>query len=242
MSEKFDEKMKRKLNRTLNVTLFFTYFLHMFFPLVLIGVVLILVGLFTNKILCAIGIGFFALDAILSFSFIRRFRRMQSQNPEFERFRQAMNGENPFQDLNTLTDEWGGNGLYAARVETIKEEAESCKTVKDMYEIYKKYCMSLGVPTEEFIVTVNTEVYFMDEQKHFVISFVRQREINDDVLCNLYMDLLYEPGTKSLMLNKTFRSSESESTEDFFNKVDEFLDTHELLDLPLEQTNIGTDE
>ncbi len=242
MSEKFDENMNRKLRRTLNFTLFFTYFFHMGFILVVIGIVLIVIGLFGNKSLIYAGLISFVIDALISFTLMNHFKKIQSQNPEFNRFMDAMNGDNPYQDLGTLTDEWGGEGLYKGRVELITEEVSECKTVKEAFGVYKNHSMALGNPSEEFITTIKTEKYFDDNEKHFVISFVRQREINDDVLVNLYIDLLYEPGTKSPMLNKTFHCSEFSEKEEYFRNIEEYLKENDLWDLKIGKTNVGTDE
>lgn len=242
MPEKFDEEMNRKLRRTLSLTLFFTYFFHMFFILVVIGVVLIVIGLFSNRSLIYAGLIFFVIDALISFTLMNRFKRSQSQNPEFNRFMDAMNGENPYKDLGTLTKEWTGEGLYKGRVEEISEEVAECKTVSEAFEVYKTHAMALGNHSEEFIATVKTEKYFDDDERHFVISFVRQREIIDDVLVNLYVDLLYEPGTKSPMLNKTFHCSEFSEKEEYFRNIEEYLKENDLWDLKIDKTNVGTDE
>ena len=69
------------------------------------------------------------------------------------------------------------------------------------------------------------------------------REINDDIECHMYFDLLYDP--EEIHLPKTTFSSEglaSTEVEGFFKTVEEFLIKNDLMNVPVGKTNIGTDE
>ena len=236
-----DEKMQKKMNKLLRVTLFTSFFFHMFFPLVLIGVICLVIGLF-KPVFLAVGGIFLVLDAVLSLAAILHFNKMQSKNPEYERFRQAMTGANPYEGLNKLTDEWAGEEFFRARLELYSEEAQCCKTVREAFSVYKEHAGSFLGPHLFFEVSVKTEEYFRDGKKHFVISFDRQREVNDDVIVHMWFDLLYEPGTVSETLNETIRCEDYLKIDDYFSKVEAFLEANDLMNLPVKETDIGTDE
>ena len=240
MQDDFNEKMNRKLKRTVWTTMFVSLFFHMFFPLFALGVILLIAGLFIH-VLAVAGIVVLLLDAVLSILLTVRTMKRHSNHPEFEKFRQAMNGENPYGDLNNLTDEWGGNGFYEARINEIKDEALSCKTVREVFEVYKKHCLAITTRTEDFVVTISKETYYKDNQKHFVISFSREREINDDIICHLYTDILFDPDAP-IKGKGEFRRSVFTSNDKFFDAVENHLEENGLMDLSSEQINVGTDE
>ena len=240
MQDKFDDKMNKRLKRTVRITWFCSFFFHMFFPLCALGVIFLIAGIFMH-VFAVVGGIILLLDAVLSFLLMLRTLKMHSKHPEFEKFRQAMEGADPYGDLENLTDEWGGDGFYEARVNEIKEEASSCKTVREVYEVYKKHCLAITTRTEDFVVTISKETYFEDRQKHFVISFGREREINDDIICHLYMDILYDPDA-DIKGKGELRRSVFTSNEKFFNAVEAHLEENDLMDLPAANINIGTDE
>ena len=236
-----DEKMQKKMNKLLRVTLFTSFFFHMFFPLVLIGVICLVIGLF-KPVFLAVGGIFLVLDAVLSLAAILRFYKMQSKNPEFERFREAMAGANPYEDLNKLTDEWAGEEFFRARLELFSEEADTVESVKQAFELYKEHAGSFLNDNLFFEFSVKTEVHYRDNKEHFVITFDRQREVNDDVIVHMWYDLIYAPGTRSETLNETIRCENHLEIDDYFSKVEAFLEENDLMNLPVKETDIGTDE
>lgn len=238
-----NERFNKRLNKILYVTMFTSYFFHMFAPLFWLGIAFLIAGIFV-RVLLIVGVIFLLLDAVLSVLFIFRFKRMHSDHPEFERFRKAFNEGDPAGGLDKLTAEWAGDGFYTARIEGFREEAGSCKTVGEAFKTYKKHCLAIVTGRETFLVNLGLENnYFEDGGRYYVISFDRMREINDDIECHMYFDLLYDP--EEIHLPKTTFSSEglaSTEVEGFFKTVEEFLIKNDLMNVPVGKTNIGTDE
>ncbi|MCR5049097.1 MAG: hypothetical protein K6A37_09090 [Saccharofermentans sp.] len=237
-----DDKMNKKMNRILRLTLFCSYYFHFFAPLVLIGVICTVIGFFKHQFFIAAGI-VFILDFVLSLMMIIRFSRMQSDNPEYEKFRQAMSGNNPYESLNKLTGEWSGTGeeFFRSRVKMFTEEAENAESVREAFNLYKEHAGSVINNNLMFEFSVSTYVY-QDGQNHFVISFDRQREINDDVIVHLWYDLLFDPDTADDSLSENILCENIDEVDDYFAKVEAFLEQNGLMDLPVKKYDIGTDE
>lgn len=237
-----DDKMNKKMNRILRLTLFCSYYFHFFAPLVLIGVICTVIGFFKHQFFIAAGI-VFILDFVLSLMMIIRFSRMQSDNPEYEKFRQAMSGNNPYEALNKLTNDWSGMGeeFFRARIDMYTAEAQNRSTVREAFSLYKEHGGSVINDRLFFEFTVSTDVY-RDGQRHFVISFDRQREINDDVIVHLWYDLLFDPDTADDSLSENILCENIDEVDDYFAKVEAFLEQNGLMDLPVKKFDIGTDE
>ncbi len=97
--------------------------------------------------------------------------------------------------------------------------------------------MALG--DETYTVYVRKEKYFFDEKMHCVISFDRMREINDDLEHHMYMDILFEPDRFGGSVEKTFESNADGDKEEFFEQVREHLESNGLMDLAVEDINVG---
>lgn len=237
-----DEKMQKKMNRLLRFTLFTSFFFQMYFPLVLLGVIFILIGLFKHEFLI-VGVILLLIDLILSITSIIRFKNIQSKNPEYEKFRQTMLGNNPYEGLNKLTDEWSGMGneFFRSRVKMFSEEAENAESVREAFKLYKEHAGSVINDNLKFEFSVSTYVY-QDGQEHFVISFDRQREVNDDVIVHLWYDLLFNPGTAGASLSENILCEDINDVEDYFAKVEAFLERNGLMELAIKKYDIGTDE
>ncbi|MBO4461121.1 MAG: hypothetical protein J5778_10780 [Clostridiales bacterium] len=243
MSEPNNDKLNKKMGRIVYLTMFSSYFFRLFGPLFWMGIAFLIAGIFVRQLLI-IGGALLLLDLIVTLVFMRRFMNMQSENPEFERLRQALNNGVPADELEKMTGEWEGNGFYTARIDGFREEASSCKTVEEAFGIYKKYCLAVVTGQETYTVTLGLDKkYFADDGRYSVISFDRMRIISDDVECHMFFDLLYDPDEIKLPKNKF--SSEgiaSPNIKEFFDKVEEYLKDNDLMKLPIVKTNIGTDE
>ena len=237
-----DEKMQKKMNSLLRFTLFTSFFFQMYFPLVLLGAIFIVIGLFKHEFLI-VGVILLLIDLLLSIPSIIRFKKIQSNNPEYERFRQAMLGNNPYESLNKLTGEWSGTGeeFFRSRVEIFTEEAENAESVREAFNLYKEHAGSVINNNLMFEFSVSTYVY-QDGQNHFVISFDRQREINDDVIVHLWYDLLFDSDTADTSLSENILCENIDEVDDYFAKVEAFLEQNGLMDLPVKKFDIGTDE
>jgi hypothetical protein len=237
-----DEKMQKKMNRILRLTMFTSFFFQMYIPLVLLGVIFIVIGLFKHEFLI-VGVILLLIDLILSITSIIRFKNIQSKNPEYEKFRQTMLGNNPYEGLNKLTDEWSGMGneFFRSRVKMFSKEAENAESVREAFKLYKEHAGSVINDNLKFEFSVSTYVY-QDGQEHFVISFDRQREVNDDVIVHLWYDLLFDPGTAGASLSENILCEDINDVEDYFAKVEAFLEQNGLMELAIKKYDIGTDE
>ena len=239
------DKLNRKLKRTIFIMTFSMYFFRMFAPLFLVGVILLIAGIFRKEFLL-IGAVFLVLDAVLSVLMMIRMYRIQSRHPEFEKVRKALAGGDFIGDMDKLDREWAGSGFYSARVDGYRDDAMKCSTVGEAFEVYKKHCLYVVTGEETYIFTAGPDKkYFMDGGRYYVISFDRMREIHDDVECHMYFDLLFDPDKMSGP--KTTISTENcidevSNLESYLNSVEEFLKDKDLMSVPLEKTNIGTDE
>jgi len=235
----FDDKMNKRMNRLLRFTLFSSFFFRVFGPLVFFGVLCIILGFFKQPFFY-VGGAFFALDLILTILMMYRFHKMQSNNPEYERFRQAMSGANPYEGLNKLTDEWAGQEFFRARLELYSEEASMCKTVEDAYKLYKEHSTSFLNDRLYFEFTVGNKVC-RDDKEHFVISFDRQREVNDDVIVHMWFDLIFDPGTVSAP-DESILCESYQELDDYLEKVESYLTKNNLMGIKVKEIDVDTDE
>lgn len=67
------------------------------------------------------------------------------------------------------------------------------------------------------------------------------RIVGDDVEVHMYFDLLYDP-EKFKTTKIRISSDDYEMAEEFFDNLEEYLKDKGLMDIPVEDTNIGTDE
>ena len=74
---------------------------------------------------------------------------------------------------------------------------------------------------------------------HYVISFDRMREINDDIEQHMYMDILFEPDRFESSIEKSFESDVDGDSAEFFEAVGTYLESNELMDLPVDDINVG---
>ena len=73
---------------------------------------------------------------------------------------------------------------------------------------------------------------------HYVISFDRMREINDDIEQHMYMDILFEPDRFESSIEKSFES-DVDGDAAFVETVGTCLESNELMDLPDDDINVG---
>ena len=74
---------------------------------------------------------------------------------------------------------------------------------------------------------------------HFVVSFDRMREINDDIEQHMYMDILFEPDRFDSSIEKSFESGIDGDTAEFFENVGAYLESNGLMELSVDDINVG---
>ena len=235
------KKMNRKMKIYLYLTMFWMYYTKILAPVFILGLIALIVGIFKREFLFA-GAVLLVGNVFLALILTVRFFRMHSEHPEFERFRKAVVDGVPAEEIDKMTDEWEGNDFYTARIENYRHEGNECKTIGEAFATYKKHCRAVVTGQETFIVSLALDKkYFFDSGKYYVISFDRMRIINDDVEVHMYFDLLYDPDA---MKNTKIRfcTEDYENLDEFFDNVEDYLKTANLMDMAIDQVNIGTDE
>ena len=235
---KNDDKQKKISKSKFRLILFATFFFRSFFPLFVVSVILLIVGIF-NRVFLYIGLALLGIDVLISVYFTIRSSRLKGSHEMFNKIVEAANGDDPYGELNEITVKWERDDYYRENANEIRGEANTCKTVSEVFDLYKKNISNLAFADETFTVYIKKEKYFFDEQDHYVISFGRSREINDDVECHLYMDVLYGPDRFDRKIEKSFECSGTGDHAEFFAQVKGYLEENSLMDLPVEDINVG---
>ena len=97
----------------------------------------------------------------------------------------------------------------------------------------------MALTDETYTVYIKKEKYFFDDQMHYVISFDRMREINDDIEQHMYMDILFEPDRFESSIEKSFENDVDGDAAAFFETVGTYLESNELMDLTVDDINVG---
>ena len=235
------KKMNRKMKTYLYLTMFWMYYTKILAPVFILGLIALIVGIFKREFLFA-GAVLLVGNVFLALILTVRFFRMHSEHPEFERFRKAVVDGVPAEEIDKMTDEWGGNDFYTARIENYRHEGNECKTIGEAFATYKKHCQAVVTGQETFTVSLALDKkYFNDGNKYYVVSFDRMRIINDDVEVHMYFDLLYDPDSMKHTKIR-FCTEDYDDLDEFFDNVEDYLKTTDLWDISISKSNIGTDE
>ena len=234
-----DKKRPEISRKKFLLTLFVTYFFRSFIFLIVPGVACLLIGIFKWQFLIAGG-ALLLLDLILSLFCVIKTGRMKGSLNMFNMIVQAAADEaakeGSYSNSGHFSDE---EDLYSERALELRHEAAEAKTVREVFELYKKDIADMALTDETYTVYIKKEKYFFDEQMHYVISFDRMREINDDMEHHMYMDILYERDKFDGRINELFECDPEGDKPAFFEKVGSFLESNELMDLPAEDINVG---
>ena len=97
----------------------------------------------------------------------------------------------------------------------------------------------MALTDETYTVYIKREEYFFDRKMHYVISFDRMREINDDIEHHLYMDILFDPDKFDSGIGSNFEATADGDKAGFFEQVRQYLESNALMDLAVEDINTG---
>ena len=110
-----EEENKPKISKwKFRVLLFVTFFLRSFFPLFLLSLVCLIVGIFIKEFLI-IGTVLLVVDLIVSLYFTIRTSMLKGSHEMFNKIVQAAQGEDPYGDLDKITGEWENEDYYSER-------------------------------------------------------------------------------------------------------------------------------
>lgn len=233
-----ENKKPRKVSKTkFSLIIFAVYFFRSFIFLLIPAVIFLIIGIFVKQFLF-VGGALLVIDFFMSLVFAIKTVRMKGSHDMFNAILNA--AENESEDgTDVISLKPDKEDLYSEKANELRHEASSAKTVREVLELYKKDIADMALDDETYTVYVRKEKYFFDEQMHWVISFDRMREINDDILQHMYMDVLFAPDRLKGNAAKTFECIADSDKEEFFAQVTEHLENNGLMDLEIEDINVG---
>ena len=155
---------KSEFMLTLFVTFFFRSFIFLFIP----GLIFIIVGIFRNECLI-IGAVLLAIDLIISLYFTIKASRLKGSHEIFNAIVQAAD-EDSDDDLNELNTKPNKEDLYSERAHELRRTASDAKSVRDVFELYKKDIADMALTDETCTVYIKKEKYFFLSLNHRTVT------------------------------------------------------------------------
>ncbi len=238
MAENQDKKPKQISKWKFALTIFVTFFFRSFMFLTVPALIFLIIGAFRKELLIVGGV-LLAIDLFITIFFTVKTVKLKGSHEMFNAIVNAANDEDALDDSYEPFSKPDKEDLYSEEAHALRREASSLKSVREVFELYKNDIADMALTDETYTVYIKREKYFFDDQMHYVISFDRMREINDDIEQHLYMDILFEPDRFDRSIEKTFESSEEDDAAAFFEQVGEYLESNELMELPVDDINVG---
>ena len=238
MAENQDKKPKKISKWKFALTIFVTYFFRSFIFLTVPALICLIFGAFRKELFIVGGV-LLALDLFITIFFTVKTVRLKGSHEMFNAIFNAANDEDSLDDSYDAFSKPDKEDLYSEKAHELRREASSAKSVREVFELYKKDIADMALTDEKYTVYIRKEKYFFDDQMHYVISFDRMREINDDIEQHMYMDILFEPDRFESSIEKSFESDVDGDSAEFFEAVGTYLESNELMDLPADDINVG---
>ena len=234
-----DKKQKPPVSKwKFRLIIFAGYFFRSFIFLFLGAVVFLIVGIFRRECLI-IGVALLVIDFVISIYFAIKTSRLQGSYEMFNMIVQAARSEDSNGESINVMGKPDKEDLYSEKAHELRHEASEAKTVREVFELYKKDIASMALTDETYTVYIKKEKYFFDDQMHYVISFDRMREINDDIEQHMYMDILFAPDRFDSKIETTFEGKADGGKDEFFGQAGQYLESNELMELAIEDINVG---
>ena len=238
MAEKQDKQPKKISKFKFGLIIFVTYFFRSFIFLTVPALICLIFGAF-RKELFIVGSVLLAIDLFITIFFTIKTVRLKGSHEMFNLILNAANDEKSSDDSYEPYSKPDKDDLYSEKAHELRNAASSAKSVREVFEMYKKDIADMALKDETYTVYFKKEKYFFDDQMHYVFSFDRMREINDDIEQHMYMDILFEPDRFDSSIEKSFESSIDGDTAAFFENVGAHLESNGLMDLPVDDINVG---
>lgn len=238
MAENQDKKPKEISKLKFALTIFVTYFFRSFIFLTVPALICIIFGAFRKELFIVGGV-LLAIDLFITIFFTVKTVRLKGSHEMFNAIVNAAHDEDSLVDSYDAFSKTDKEDLYSEKAHELRREASSAKSVREVFELYKKDIADMALTDEMYTVYIKKEKYFFDDQMHYVISFDRMREINDDIEQHMYMDILFEPDRFESSIEKSFENGVDGDSSDFFETVGTYLESNELMDLPVDDINVG---
>ena len=238
MAENQDKKPKGISKLKFALTIFVTYFFRSFIFLTVPALICLIFGAFRKELFIVGGV-LLAIDLFITIFFTVKTVRLKGSHEMFNAIVNAANDEDSLYDSYDAFSKPDKEDLYSEKAHELRREATSAKSVREVFELYKKDIADMALTDETYTVYIRKEKYFFDDQMHYVISFDRMREINDDIEQHMYMDILFEPDRFESSIEKSFENGVDGDSAEFFEAVGTYLESNELMDLPVDDINVG---
>ena len=238
MAENQDKKPKEISKLKFALTIFVTYFFRSFIFLTVPALICLIFGAFRKELLIVGGV-LLAIDLFITIFFTVKTVRLKGSHEMFNAIVNAANDEDSLDDSYDAFSKPDKEDFYSEKAHELRREASSVKSVREVFELYKKDIADMALTDETYTVYIRKEKYFFDDQMHYVISFDRMREINDDIEQHMYMDILFEPDRFESSIEKSFESDVDGDAAAFFETVGTYLESNELMALPVDDINVG---
>lgn len=238
MAENQDKQPKKISKFKFGLIIFFTYFFRSFIFLTVPALICLIFGAFRKELLI-VGAVLLAIDLFITLYFTIKTVRLKGSHEMFNLIVNAANDEKSSDDSYEPYSKPDKDDLYSEKAHELRSAASSAKSVGEIFEMYKKDIADMALKDETYTVYFKKEKYFFDNQMHYVISFDRMREINDDIEQHLYMDILFAPDRFDGKIEKSFESGVDGDTAVFFKEVGTYLESNGLMDLPVDDINVG---
>ena len=238
MAENQDKKTKKISKWKIALTIFVTYFFRSFVFLTVPALICLIIGTFRKELLIVGGV-LLAIDLFITIFFTVKTVRLKGSHEMFNAIVNAANDVDSLDDSYDAFSKLDKEDLYSEKAHELRREASSIKSVREVFELYKKDIADMALTDEMYTVYIRKEKYFFDDQMHYVISFDRMREINDDIEQHMYMDILFEPDRFESSIEKSFENDVDGDSAEFFEAVGTYLESNELMDFPVDDINVG---
>ena len=236
--EEHNNKPKEVSKLKFALTIFVTFFFRSFIFLTVPALICLILGAF-RKELFIVGSVLLAIDLFITIFFTIKTVRLKGSHEMFNAILNAAHNEDAPDVSYDPYSKPDKDDLYSEKAHELRREASSAKSVRDVFWLYKKDIADMAITDETYTVYFKKEKYFFDDQMHFVISFDRMREINDDIEQHMYMDILFEPDRFDSSIEKSFESSIDGDTAAFFENVGAYLESNGLMELSVDDINVG---
>ena len=180
MAENQDKKPKGISKWKFALTIFVTYFFRSFIFLTVPALICLIFGAFRKELFIVGGV-LLAIDLFITIFFTVKTVRLKGSHEMFNAIVNAANDEDSLDDSYDAFSKPDKEDLYSEKAHELRREASSVKSVREVFELYKKDIADMALTDETYTVYIKKEKYFFDDQMHYVISFDRMREINDDI-------------------------------------------------------------
>ena len=237
MSEQ-DKKPKMISKWKFALTIFVTFFFRSFIYLTVPALICLIFGAFRKELLI-VGSVLLAIDLFITIFFTVKTVRLKGSHEMFNAILNAAHNEDALDDSYDPYSKPDKDDLYSEKAHELRREASSAKSVREVFELYKIDIADMDLKDETYTVYIKKEKYFFDDQMHYVISFDRMREINDDIEQHMYMDILFKPDRFNSSIENSFESGIDGDTVAFFENVGAHLESNGLMDLPVDDINVG---